>query len=167
MQKSWLINAVLFQLAWFSAALLTEFAVVLISLLLVLHFLLLDRKLVDAKLLMLAPIGWLLDSVLLHFSIISTSNDWIPLWLVILWCMFILSLNHSLLWLSKLAVHWQSLIGAIAGCSSYMAAISFGALQSSFPWLWQIVFFALSWAIVLPLLIMLRAKIIFRNIQTS
>lgn len=164
MRQSWIINGALFQLAWFSAALLTQYAALLIGILLLLHFYLIDKNFMDAKLLVLAPIGWGLDSLLIHFDVISTGtntiagNGWIPIWLMLLWCMFILSLNHSLLWLSKLATYWQVLIGAVAGSMSYMAAIKFGALQSELPWLHQISYLAVSWAILLPILVQLQCK---------
>jgi hypothetical protein len=160
MRQSWIINGALFQLAWFSAALLTQYAALLIGILLLLHFYLLDKNFMDAKLLVLAPIGWVLDSLLIHFEVFSTSSGWIPLWLILLWCMFILSLNHSLLWLSKLDTYWQVLIGAVAGSMSYTAAVKFGALQSDLPWLHQICYLAISWAILLPTLVKLQSKLL-------
>ena len=155
MRQFWIINGLLFQLAWFSAALLTQYATLVISFIMILHFVLSDKKQWDAKLLMLAPIGWITDSLLIHYSIITTDNGFIPIWLGLLWCVFVLSLNHSLLWLSKLKLSFLVLMGAISGCASYTAAIRFGALGTTLDIVNQVMYFGVTWGILLPILVQL------------
>ncbi|WP_133470872.1 DUF2878 domain-containing protein [Paraglaciecola marina] len=152
MRQFWIINGLLFQLAWFSAALLTQYAAFIISFILVLHFVLSDKKHLDVKLLILAPIGWITDSLLIHYSVITTASGFLPIWLALLWCVFVLSLNHSLLWLQKLKFPLLVLIGAISGCASYTAAIRFGALDTPLNLTKQVIYFGITWGILLPLL---------------
>ncbi|MFT2092696.1 DUF2878 domain-containing protein [Paraglaciecola sp. 2405UD69-4] len=155
MRKFWIINGLLFQLAWFAAALLTQYAALIISIILVLHFILSDKRKADTKLLALAPIGWLVDSLLVHYSVITSTNGWLPLWLLLLWCVFVISLNHSLLWLSKTKWPLLIIIGSISGCMSYTAAIRFGALDSSLELTGQVIYLGLLWGVLLPVLVVL------------
>ena len=159
MRKFWLINLVLFELAWFSAALLTEYATAIIFSLLVVHFYLSPTKKVDFKLLLLAPIGWLVDILLIQSDVFYADTDW-PIWLGMLWLMFVLCLNHSLNWMSKLVLGWQVLLGAVAGTSSYLAAISFGALSTNHSTIMLITYLAVTWSVLLPLLINLGTKLV-------
>lgn len=152
MRQFWIINGLLFQLAWFSAALLTQYAAFIIGFILVLHFALSDNKQSDARLLVLAPIGWVIDSLLIYYSVITTDNGYLPIWLALLWCLLVISLNHSLLWLQKLRLPILILIGAISGCASYTAAIRFGALDTPLNLTKQVIYFGITWGILLPLL---------------
>ncbi|MEO9946249.1 MAG: DUF2878 domain-containing protein [Paraglaciecola sp.] len=159
MRQFWIINGILFQLAWFAAALLTQYAAFIISFILILHFVCSDKKLWDAKLLILAPIGWLTDSLLIHYSVITTESGWIPVWLMLLWCVFVVSLNHSLFWLQKLKLPLLILVGAISGCASYTAAIRFGAIDTTLDLIKQVIYFAVAWAVLLPLLVHLSLRL--------
>ncbi|MEP0356330.1 DUF2878 domain-containing protein [Paraglaciecola sp.] len=159
MRQFWIINGILFQLAWFAAALLTQYAAFIISFILILHFVLSDKKLLDAKLLVLAPIGWLTDTLLIHYSVITTESGWITIWLMLLWCVFVVSLSHSLLWLSRLNVSILVLIGALSGSVSYTAAIRFSALKTSLDITNQVIYFGMVWGVLLPLLVQLSKLI--------
>lgn len=166
MRRFWPINAVLFQLAWFAAALLTEYAAGIILSLLVLHFYLSPCRKTDSKLLLLAPIGWLTDILLIQYGVFYADQTQWPLWLALLWAMFAISLNHSLKWTMNIAPLWLVLIGAVAGTSSYLAAINFNALFSSLPTQLLIVYLATTWALLLPLMVILGQKLCLMSPKT-
>lgn len=71
----------------------------------------------------------------------------IPVWLMGLWLMFPLTLNHSLAWLSHKPL-LQSLFGAIGGGGSYIAGAQLGAADMLWP---AYLLIPASWALWLPL----------------
>jgi hypothetical protein len=160
MPKFWITNGVLFQAAWFTAALLTDYSVAIIGVIIFLHFCLSDNPSADAKLLLLAPIGWIADYTLINYQIFADTDGGFPIWLALIWCMFIMSLNHSLGWLNKINLALASLIGAVGGASSYAAAIRFDVLQTTLPWTEFLLTVGLTWAILTPTLLVLGQKIV-------
>ncbi|WP_189610323.1 DUF2878 domain-containing protein [Saccharospirillum salsuginis] len=71
----------------------------------------------------------------------------IPLWLVGLWIMFPLTLNHSLAWLDRRPL-LQIVFGGIGGGGSYIAGAQFGAAEMAGP---AYILIPLTWALWLPL----------------
>lgn len=70
-----------------------------------------------------------------------------PLWLVGLWLMFPLTLNHSLAWLDNRL--WLQILGGIFGAGgSYLGGAALGAAEITGPAWWLV---PLSWGIWLPL----------------
>jgi hypothetical protein len=153
MKHFWLVNLILFQAAWFSAALYNAQAAVMILLLLVVHFWLSPQKKTDLTSLLLVPIGVIADKSLMVLGVFDAGESLFPLWLVLLWCMFILSLSHSLHWVTKLSLPWQTLFGSLGGGGSYWAGIQAGALSSDLPRLWLVLSLLCVWALLLPLII--------------
>ena len=137
MKPFWITNFLLFQASWFSAAFFTQHAAWLITGLLLVHFLLSPRKWEDFKLFPLALFGASLDK--LHLLIGTFSNavpftaidTFFPLWLILLWIMFVLTLNHSLSWLTNKPLPIVIGFGACGGTLSYWAGIQAGALSYS------------------------------------
>ncbi|WP_428612452.1 DUF2878 domain-containing protein [Shewanella sp.] len=152
MKAFWLINLGLFQLAWWSAALLTESASYIIAGLIVLHCLLSPSLKADLRLMALLPLGLLVDGGLIALGVFRGLESAFPLWLVLLWVIFLMSLNHSLRPLSRLGLPWLMLIGAFGGAGSYWAGLNLGALASEQSDLnfWLIA--APVWAVIFPLL---------------
>lgn len=70
-----------------------------------------------------------------------------PLWLIGLWLMFPLTLNHSLAWLAQRPL-WQVLAGIFGAGGSYLGGAALGAAQLSGPSWWLI---PLGWGLWLPL----------------
>lgn len=70
-----------------------------------------------------------------------------PLWLVGLWLMFPLTLNHSLAWL-KGRRSLQIILGVFGGGGSYVAGTQFGAATME---AWALIAVPLAWGIWLPL----------------
>ncbi|MBD1575775.1 DUF2878 domain-containing protein [Vibrio sp. S11_S32] len=159
MRRFWIINLALFQLSWFCAAFYTEQATYWMIAILLLHFGLSPTKLADAKVLVLLAPALMVDSIHLAIGTFSASATfssqyiYFPPWLGLLWAMLLVSFNHSLHWLTNKPLWLAYILGAISGTSSYLAGIEAGAMQATWDYPWLITVLALSWAILLPLLV--------------
>ena len=161
--KFWLINLVLFQLVWFSCALLTVHAGWISFVILLIHFALSPNKKSDAKLLLLVPVGICSDFLLFKLGIIDFAMHQFPIWLIFLWAMFALSINHSLLWLQKLRLWQVGLIGSVGGATSYLAATKFDAIISNITSVQLLLVYGVIWAIIMPLMIVFQRKFVLAN----
>lgn len=114
--------------------------------------------------------GPLLGMLLLHFIFSPRrGQDWrlglfhfpsgFPLWLLLLWCGFALTLSHGLPWLRPLPRWQQGLFGMVGGASSYMAGAAMGAVN--LPWgIWtSAVLLAVIWMWWLPVLLWVTVKL--------
>lgn len=159
MKWFWITNFLFFQASWFSAAFYTQHAVWIISGLLLAHFLLSPTKWADFKLLPLAFLGICVDK--LHFTLGTFSNPvsftaidtFFPLWLILLWIMFVVTLNHSLSWLLNKPLAVIVGFGACGGTLSYWAGIQAGALSYHWSTLVLIPILMLSWGILFTVLL--------------
>lgn len=130
----------------------------------VLHMMLTPARTQDITImLVLTSIGVVLDYLNMQLGVISFNNNsqFIPIWLVFLWCVFSLMIPHSLHWLSnkpKLAI----LLGGFGGSSSYWMGHKLGAITLNDPMLANVAIYFIQWAIYFPI-----AYIIFRYIQKS
>lgn len=167
MKNFWLINLVLFQLTWFCAAFYTAWAAVVIPLLIVLHFVLSPSPLRDIKVLALLPVGVLIDKMLFELGVFDAGAGIFPLWLLLLWVMFLLSLNHSLAWLQRCSIFTLSLIGAIGGSGSYFGGVQAGALTALMPISHMLVILMVTWALLLPMLLKLRSLALNLKLSVS
>ncbi|MEZ9048427.1 DUF2878 domain-containing protein [Vibrio sp. 10N.247.311.64] len=165
MKRFWIINLVLFQATWVCSAFFTAQAPFVTPLIVVVHFLLSPTRSSDLKILILLPLGLLLDSLLLHFGVFAVDSEianqsWFPVWLVCLWIMFLISFNHSLNWLLKCSKVILFGIGFVAGTSSYWGGIKAGALLTTWPDASVVAALAISWGILLPLLVAAYSNLI-------
>ena len=158
--KFWLTNLVLFQLAWLCCALLTANASWLTPLIVALHFALSPTKRSDAKLLPFALFGCVIDYILFQLNVISFAAEQFPLWLLCLWVMFVLSINHSLSWLGKCKLWLVAIIGAFGGALSYLGALNFSAIITSLSQLSLFTVYAIIWALLLPALIVFKQRLV-------
>ena len=162
-----IINFVLFQLIWFvcilGAAINETHAAVAVSLTIILfHFYLTKDKKNELKIVIIASIiGFLFDGFLLKSELVLYANHgWsysiTPLWIIILWMGFAITINSSLSWLKK-KLNLSILFGAIGGPLAYLAGEKLGAvtlLTSD-----TLLVIATGWAIITPLLILVSNKI--------
>ncbi|MEZ9152645.1 DUF2878 domain-containing protein [Vibrio sp. F13] len=165
MKRFWIINLVLFQATWVCSAFFTAQAPFVTPLIVVVHFLLSPTRSSDLKILILLPLGLLLDSLLLHFGVFAVdfeiaNQSWFPVWLVCLWIMFLISFNHSLNWLLECSKVILFVIGFVAGTSSYWGGIKAGALLTTWPDASVVAALAISWGILLPLLVAAYSNLI-------
>ncbi|NRD74258.1 DUF2878 domain-containing protein [Shewanella sp. VB17] len=152
MKRFWLINLVLFQLCWFISAYFTAVALPALALIIMIHFLLSPTPKGDGRLLLLVPLGIAVDKVLIDLNLLSMQDNAFPIWLGLLWCIFIISFNHSLKWLMSLHLLLIALIGAIAGPMSYRLGVEMGALTFGWSNANALLTLSLVWCVLLPIL---------------
>jgi len=153
MKHFWLVNSILFQIAWFSCAYLQASAVPILVFCVILHFYLSPSKKDDLMSLRLCLFGIIVDQALIILGVFTTNADSIPLWLMLLWSLLVLSLNHSLRFLQQMPIAMVALIGAVAGPLSYTAALTMGAVNSDLPIFNFISAFTITWFFLLPFLV--------------
>jgi hypothetical protein len=166
---SYLINFVLFQLAWFAgilgAAHRQAFIGILVMVLCgVIHLRSLPRASRRAEYVLMFQcfcLGTLIDTVLMHAGImVYASPNPIgfisPLWMSLLWVALAMTLNHSLAWLKN--KYWLSaILGSIAGPLSYLAGIRLDA--GSMPHEnYSLATLSIVWALTMPLIMFLSQK---------
>lgn len=129
----------------------------LLGLLLIGHFMFTPSRTLDGLVLGLAGIGMALDA-LLTWTGVFVFGQW-PWWLLLLWMGFVLTLGHSMRWLSRMRWWQLMLIGAVAGPSSYIAGWRLDAVILPLGiWLSLLVLIPV-WALLLPLLVQCDQRI--------
>ena len=150
-----LVNAGLFQLGWFACVLGgNSLWLLLAGGALLAHLLWVSRSLAQVRLIaVVCVLGSTVDNLLLNAGVFAFKQPGvlIPFWLVLLWALLAITLNHCLAWTAKPL--WRAiLLGAIGGPLSYYAGQRLGAVQ--FPMgLWPTLLgLSLLWAGLFPLL---------------
>lgn len=125
---------------------------------LLLHFIFSPSRLRDWRLLPIAVAGCLLDALLWQLGLFRFPSGF-PLWLVLLWLGFALTLAHGMRWLLRLPRWQQALFGAFGGASSYVAGAAMGAVH--LPWgIWiSTALLAVIWMWWLPVLLWVMVKL--------
>ncbi|MFT7130336.1 MAG: hypothetical protein ACI89U_002458 [Gammaproteobacteria bacterium] len=107
-------------------------------------------------------LGFVLDSTLTvagFFQFEVASLSFIPLWLVCLWCIFATTLCHSMSWFHE-RLWLASLMGGLAGASSYFAGHRLGAVSIAEPLSQSLFTVGLCWAVLFPTFIYFSRKVI-------
>jgi|TARA_B110000196_G_C21076550_1_gene630214 hypothetical protein len=162
-----IINFILFQLVWFAcilgAAINETHTAVAFSLLIILfHFYLAKDKKNEIKILLIASIiGFLFDGFLLKSELVLyTNHGWsysiTPLWIIVLWMGFAITLNSSLNWLKK-KIKLSALFGAIGGPLAYLAGEKLEAVTLMTPI--ALIAIVIGWSLITPLLIYISRRI--------
>ncbi|WP_421220516.1 DUF2878 domain-containing protein [Aeromonas jandaei] len=125
---------------------------------LLLHFLFSPSRQRDWRLLPIAVVGCLLDALLWQLGLFRFPSGF-PLWLVLLWLGFALTLAHGMRWLLRLPRWQQALFGMVGGTSSYVAGAAMGAVH--LPWGIGIsaALLAVIWMWWLPVLLWVMVKL--------
>lgn len=178
MQKSIIINFILFQIGWFACVIgaakqMPWLGVLVVLAIVIWHLTQANQpKRELALLLIVLVIGGTFDQILLNHQLISyESHGWmntplfnnsvlvnniVPVWILALWAEFVTILNVSLRWMHG---RWliAVLFGAIGGPLAYMGAAKLGAVTLN---MMPASYIALSigWAILTPLMLRLSAK---------
>lgn len=164
--KQNIINFSLFQLGWFvcilGAAHNYVYEAILIALgLIIFHLKVTHKKGADVRLFIYAVlIGSVFDGFLQFQQYILYNNPgWPyplpPLWILIMWGIFAMTLNHSLKWMQGRIVI-SILFGLIGGPLAYLAGEKLGAITIMSTS--SLYILALGWAIITPLLMGLTKK---------
>jgi len=153
------INAICFQGIWFIAVLYQQDAINLLILLLVLHFIVSPTRLSDiSTLFVITILGSCIDYFLsLSGVFIFSDSLFIPIWLVLLWSHFSLTLNHGLSWLIRTPLYIQVLFGAVFGSLSYYAGAQWGAVILRPEFLFGLLPLMVIWGVSLPVYIKITA----------
>lgn len=160
-----LISFAVFQLSWFLSATYQDNAIPMVVALMCIHFLFSPTKNDDVKVLPIALIGIVIDQLLIILHIIeipqsATQALIIPVWLILLWCVFSWSFNHTLQWMCKLSLSKVSILGAIFGSLSYYAALKIGIFNSILSPIYFVLVMAIIWGLLLPLFTRMYALLI-------
>ena len=158
------VNFVVFQAGWWACVLGAAhdmatagslFAVVIIAA----HIALVAQPLRELRLVAIALlIGVVWDSALLMSGWLDFHSGFLvpgmaPHWILALWALFAITLNHSLAWLhGRLSV--AAVLGAIAGPLAYWGGVQTGAVFFFEP-LYALLALAAGWAVFTPLLVRL------------
>ena len=156
------LNFVLLQTLWFALVVGVVYEHILLGLGLFVVFAIwqlhpLNRKQTDIKLaITLAVMGFVLDSLWLQLGLISYEMQWpysfvAPLWIVMLWFAFGLTINHSLAWIFDYKIVGV-IIGGLGGPMSYLAAEKFGAVTLNNP-VSAFAALAFGWTMVMVLIV--------------
>lgn len=148
-----LINFSIYQASWFIAAIYPNKGALLIAALIIVHFMMSPSKLEDFRLLNIAALGSVIDTLMIHFNVLVTSNNQLPSTLLLLWIVFALTFNHCLSWLSTLNLKYISIIGLILGPASYYGALNLNTFKTTLSDFQFISLFSVIWAVLLPLFI--------------
>jgi hypothetical protein len=162
-----LLNAALFQIAWFAGILgaakgMPWLGPLILVPVLGVHLTLAENRSGELKLLVAAGIiGFLFDTILVSTEVFLPvayllPRPFSPPWMVALWLNFAATLNISLAWLRGrylLAV----LFGAIGGPLAYYSGATMGATET-LPSSWGMLALALGWGIVTPVLVWLANR---------
>ena len=123
----------------------------------------------DTHLVLVAiAIGFAVDSLLATSGYLRYATPWpstvlAPIWIVVLWAGFALTVNHSMAFM-KGRVWLAVLFGAVGGPLAYFgAARLFDAVQFHGSGTEAAVLLALSWAAVTPVLMLLGTQLVARE----
>ena len=169
------INFILFQVGWLACVMsvarqMEWLAMISIGAAISIHLLLVKDRRPEIQLILVAGmIGLLLDSTLISLGVFVPTNNLnypglAPLWLVGLWMLFSITINHSLRWLHRRYI-LASLTGFIFAPVAYIAGQKLGALH--FPQdqstLISLMIIGACWLVVTPLLLLSSRYFCSRN----
>ncbi|NKF49822.1 DUF2878 domain-containing protein [Shewanella sp. WXL01] len=147
-----IFNLVSFQAIWWLGVLWGNIYLWLSSLLLLGHFVLSKHKMRDLRVMwFVSLIGISVDAALIFSGFFIFSST--PVWLMVLWGIFAISLQYSLGFLSRLSVYLQAIFGGVFGTISYLAGYKFGAVELGYSMTNSVIALILIWSILLPVLI--------------
>jgi len=168
------INAVLFQVAWFAAVLGTARGMpwlgpVTMAPVLAVHLALAENRRGELKLLLAAGlVGFIFDTALVSAGIFTPLHHvfpppFSPPWMICLWVNFAATLTVSMAWLQQ-RYALASLFGSIGGPLAYYSGAQLGATEAM-PTASGLALLALGWGMMTPLLVWLAR--LFSNKQPT
>lgn len=163
-----IINAVLFQITWFACALGSANnalwpAILSCSALAAYQLQNKHRHHNDVKLIVIAiALGLIIDSAWIQLNFITYAAQFpatgiAPLWIIILWIGFALTINHSLSWLDKHPL-LPALSGLIFAPLSYFAGVKFGAINFIASPIIVSVALGIAWAIAMTIMVKISKR---------
>lgn len=157
-----LINFVLFQAGWFICVVWQGwFAILITAAALLIHFKFFAKPGEWQFIGSAALLGTALDSILSFSGVFQFPEviGFIPPWLMALWFLFPLVINHSLNWLSG-NILLSAAAGAFGGSLSYYAGYRLGSVSFPMGESTTMIILAFTWAVFFPFLFRLSANIL-------
>lgn len=169
------INFVLFQVGWFAAVTgaanrMEWLAVSSIALIIIVHLLLVKHRSREIKLIVAAGLtGFIVDSLLITQGVFSPASysavlGPLPCWLLALWMLFAITINHSLGWLGR---HYilQAVAGLVFAPMAYYAGYKMQALDigGGSQFYVSLLIIGICWMFIIPLLFKLATIINHRS----
>ncbi|BFM08873.1 DUF2878 domain-containing protein [Halioxenophilus aromaticivorans] len=129
-----IFNAVWFQAGWWLAILQQDLVIGWLVLGLVLHWVVSPHRLSDLTIMAcVVPVGGLFDGLMSYTGVIGFRGGeailGVPVWLILVWCYFACTLNHSMAWLAGIPKLWLAGIGAISAMASYYGGARLDAAE--------------------------------------
>ncbi len=146
-------NFFIYQAVWFIAVTDGNRGIPLCCLLLLLHLLFSNRKLLDiVTMAAFIVVGVIVDGTLSRLGLFSFREPGLilPLWLMIIWLALGITPHHSLAWMKNRPITC-SVFGSIGGPAAYWAGIKFGAAVFHWPLTVSLFTLAVTWSLVWPL----------------
>ena len=139
--KKNILNLLLFQVGWFLCVYFVAsqsewLAIISLGAVILVHLLIVKNYVNELKIIFTAGLaGLILDTVLINTGVFIPVSDYMtsniaPVWLIGLWMLFGISLNHSLRWLQQRYL-MAAVLGLISAPLAYYAGQRFGALDFS------------------------------------
>jgi len=162
-----LLNLALFQAVWFAAVIGASFDIAwaglaALSVFLLAHYVVANNPLRDFRLVATAVIiGLVVESAFVQTGLLvyAAHDPWeiiAPLWILVLWASFTLTMNGCIAWLQpKLGL--ASVLGALGGPLSYFGGIRLGAANAGEPLIVVLSVVAVIYALATPLLLKLAS----------
>ncbi len=97
--------------------------------------------------------GLLMDSLLMVFGVFVFPSTYLPLWLILLWLSFALTLPRGFSFIMRWHPLAQSVIGIVAGCLGYFAGYLMGAVSYGLSITSTMLLLAVLWAGFVPLMV--------------
>ncbi len=169
MNKSFIINFLLFQLGWFACVLGGAYDQALLGSLIALtiiayHCYRAPDAIKEGRLLLLAlVIGLIFESIITAQGFAQYNNgqllDFIaPLWMILMWPLFATTLNLSMRWMKGLSLIIVAIIGALFAPLAYYAGNRLGAVSYDDITI-SLLIIAMAWAVLLPVLVVMSSKL--------
>ena len=157
-----LINIFAFQVIWWAGVLAGNQLLFIPILLLIWHFIVSSDKALDAKVMFIGVvIGVMTDSLLVATGLFEFTQ--LPIWLVLLWAYFAISLNYSLSLFNSMPAALQAFLGGVFGSLSYIGGANLGAVGLPHSTAFSAAVLFLIWCFLFPCL--LKISLIIRNKQ--
>lgn len=169
MNKSIIINFLLFQLGWFACVLGGAYDNALLGSLIALtiiafHCYRAPDAMKEFRLLLLALlVGLIFESIITAQGIARYSSGQVldfvaPLWMILMWPLFATTLNLSMRWMKNLSPVVVAIIGALFAPLAYYAGYRLGAVTYDDITI-SLVMIAVAWATLLPALVVMSLKL--------
>ena len=168
MNRSLVINFILFQLGWFACVLGGAYDQVLIGCLVAIsviafHIYQAKDTMRELRLLILALIiGIIYESLMVSLALAQYEHGQAlpfiaPLWIILMWPLFATTLNLSMRWMKNLAPLLIALLGAILAPFAYLAGERLGAVVYD-DIILSMSIIGIAWALLLPLAVNLSLR---------